>query len=340
MERTREWFEVAEPDVTERRQEITTDEAPGSEALAAAAGLEIEACAEAWAGRWQQAGAIAENAAKRVGEGGELTRGYRAILLYLAAAWIHSAGVARNDHALTARAQDMVRQSEDVARPAQWVKQMAPFGRDDQRQREPEDAAAINNIIAMLEAKGVAAYGQQLEEMVAGLSQICASEYEQSLVLLGQFLGAESFKPASQGRCDAVWCWANARWMALEAKSEQEPRKPIPHRDIRQISDQLQLLRNDRGVVEIPAGSAAILISPRQTLEPDAHGAAGSHVFLAQLEEMRSIAVAVSEAWICMPQPSASVDTATLRRSIGEHLRDHGVLPSVIVDKLTRKPIH
>ena len=60
-----DWFEVAEPDIIERRQEIESLEVVGAEALAVAAVLEIEACSEASAGRWQQASSLMERAANK-----------------------------------------------------------------------------------------------------------------------------------------------------------------------------------------------------------------------------------------------------------------------------------
>ena len=216
---------------------------------------------------------------------------------------------------------------------------MAPFGPAASKSFEPEDEFAIRKMLSILRAKNVGTYLQQLEDIVDRLSQTRAPEYESGLVDLGHFLGADSLKPKSKGRCDAVWCWSNERWLALEAKSEQDPNELIPHWDIRQVNDQLRLLQGDREADEIPLGSATVLISPRHTLERAAHGAAEDHVFLVQLEEVESLAGAVLEAWKKMPRPSESSDENELRKRIGKCLRDHGVLPSIVVDKMTRRPI-
>ena len=46
--------------------------------------------------------------------------------------------------------------------------------------------------------------------MLANLNQDEATKYEQGLVALGEFLGAESFKPPGQGRADAPGCGARS----------------------------------------------------------------------------------------------------------------------------------
>jgi len=67
--------------------------------LAAAAGKEIEACGLAAAGRWAEASRAAQDAARQLGKGGEATRGYRALWLYLAGTWADQAGDDKGDPA-------------------------------------------------------------------------------------------------------------------------------------------------------------------------------------------------------------------------------------------------
>ena len=88
--------------------------------------------------------------------------------------------------------------------------------------------------------------------MLDGLTQTDPGRYEPALTTLGKLLGADAAKPAGKGRCDSAWCWQDALWLALEAKSDQKPTGLIPHRDIRQASDQLRLLCADRHQEVLP----------------------------------------------------------------------------------------
>ena len=339
LQRDKVWFEDAEPDIIERRQAAVRVQAPGAQVLSLAAASEVDACSEAWAGRWQEASTKLELAAKQIGQGGDKTRGYRAVLLYLSGAWARNAAAIGDDHALDARAAELVRQAENAARPAQWVKLMAPILAESPLAAEPEDEIAARAIVSMLQSRDSTAYRKRIERMVDYLSQVKATDFETGLNELGIFLGADASKPSPKGRCDSVWCWNNTRWVAIEAKREQEPNGLIPHRDIRQINDQLRLLQNDRSASQIPPGSATVLISPRTNLEPDAMGAAEDHTFLTTPGEVLAIANAVAMAWNTLSRPSEAVGRPARRRHILKHFRDHGVLPSLVADKLTLRPI-
>ncbi len=338
LSRDPNWFEDGEPAIMEVRHSVDKQLPQGSDALMRAVSNEVDACTEAWHGRWSEASAKMERAAMRVGEGGEETRGYRGLLLYLAGAWAYCASATHGDQAMAARASDLVRQAEEAAHPAKWVKLMMPISPDTSLRMAPEDEFAVRQIMKILKKQGPSAIDRRIDRMVQSLSQTEPSSYEVAITELGTFLGAEASKPSAKGRCDSAWCWADHRWAALEAKSGQLPNRPIPHSDIRQIGDQLRLMRQDRDADSIPPDSAAILISPRQLLEPDAIGAAEGHVYLVTPAEILSIAEAVAKAWETLSRPSKSTDQGAGRRQVHRHLQEHGLLPSLVLDRLTLRP--
>ncbi|WP_420446132.1 DEAD/DEAH box helicase [Candidatus Poriferisodalis sp.] len=335
LERDVSWFEDGETAIVEMRYALDRQLPQGNDALTQAVAYEVEACAEAWSGRWAEASAKMERAAIKVGAGAGDTRAYRAILLYLAGAWAYSASTVQDQQAMVARASDLVRQAEEASHPAQWVRLMSPMASDIPSRMAPEDDFAARKIAKMLSRRGTSGTEQRIERMIQNLSQTGAASYEPGITELGVLLGADASKPSAKGRCDSAWCWGDHRWVAFEAKSAQQPNRPIPHSDIRQVCDQLRLMRQDRDADGIPSGSAAILVTPRQLLAQDAIGAAEEHVYLVTPAEILSIAKAVAKAWETLIRPSKSTGQSLGRRQIYRHYQEHGLLPSLVLDRLT-----
>jgi hypothetical protein len=92
-----DWRNEAERYLADYRREAARALPDGTAALAKSAGSEIEACGLAAAGHWAQASRAAQEAARQLGEGGDATRGYRALWLYLAGTWADQAGADAGD---------------------------------------------------------------------------------------------------------------------------------------------------------------------------------------------------------------------------------------------------
>ena len=332
------WLQDAEEHITDLRQSARLNHPGGSDTLARSARLEVRASSEAWSGRWAEASQALQQAATVLGESGDSTRGYRAMLLYLAGVWSHRAGNDQNADDLIKVGRALVRNADDAAQPAQWVKEMRRLSDDMDVSVDPADEAAAEAVAHTLLQTTNAKNRSKTERMMAGLSQQEASKYEPALTDLGQLLGAEASKPQGSGRCDSVWRWKNRLWMALEAKSEHKPDGLIPLKDIRQANDQLRLLQEDVSANSIPERSSTLLISPRQLVDPSATGSAESHVFLVTPDEVVHVAKAVAEAWEELIGRRKSLNEASLRRVVLDCFNSYGILPSQIVDQLTQNP--
>lgn len=332
------WLQDAEEHITDLRQSARLTHPEGSDALARTASLEVAASSEAWSGRWAEASQALQRAATVLGESGESTRGYRAMLLYIAGIWSHRSGSDQNADDLVRVGRELVRNADEAAQPAQWVKEMRRLSDDMAAFVDPVDEVAAEAVAHLLVRTTSAKNRSKTERMMAGLSQREASKYEPALTDLGQLLGADAWKPQESGRCDSVWRWKNRLWIALEAKSEHKPDGLISLRDIRQANDQLRLLQGDIDASSIPEGSATLLISPRQLIDPSATGSAEAHVFLVTPDEVMHVARAVAEAWNELLGRRKSLDEASLRRVVLECFNGFGVLPSQIVDQLTENP--
>jgi hypothetical protein len=80
---------------------------------------------------------------------------------------------------------------------------------------------------------------------------------EDGVVRDASLLGADDFKPPGQARSDSVWCFGDAMWATIEAKSDQKPDGPVAVRDVREANTQLRLLASDRAHA-VPAGDGAV----------------------------------------------------------------------------------
>lgn len=334
----RSMFQAGEAYIASRRRDVEVNPPEGSGLLARSADIEVAACADAWSGRWSEAGQDLYEAAAILGQGGEATRGYRAFLLHLSGTWKYRSGVERSSAELQSAGLALTDQAIEAARPSHWPREMKPLAAGQYPTAEQVDQIGARRLGDRLSTRGKSRVQEQVQEMLNGLDQTQARPYETALRLLGEMIGAEAWKPKEGGRCDSVWRWEDELWITLEAKSEQDANGLISRRDIRQIGDQLETLRFDLSAGDIPEGSIALLVSPRQVLAPDAIGSAGPHVFLTTPDEVRAIANSVRLALEALIELGSLRETNAVRRRIVTTYQRHGVLPSQLLDRLTKRP--
>lgn len=339
-----DWRNVAERYLADYRREAARALPDGTAALAKSAGSEIEACGLAAAGHWAQASRAAQEAARQLGEGGDATRGYRALWLYLAGTWADQAGADAGDPRLRRAARALVRKAEDAAKPGTWTRDLPPLPDAEPEEPSPADMAAVTAIAARLEpgaAKPVTKprHDGAVTAMLDGLAQTSAALYEPALTVLGGLLGAEAGKPPGKGRCDSTWCWQDQLWLAIEAKSEEQPTGEIPHRDIRQAGDQLRLLCGDRGKDSPPPGSATVIVSPKPAINADGIKGAERHVHVVSPDVILGLAEDTAAAWDDILAAVAGQSGASLRNLIAAALARYSVLPTQVADRLTLQPV-
>lgn len=331
------WRDGAEPRLAEFRAGVIRQRPDGTDELASSVQSEIEACMLAWHGRFEAASTSAQGVARVLGRS-EATRPYRAFWLYLSALWLYEAG--RTKPVLQAAARDLLRQASEAARPATWIRDMAPLPDDVPQEIEPEDRAAVEQICARLE-KGVnrGTHDGIVGGMLAGLAAADPSRYEPALTELGRLLGADAFKPPGEGGCDSAWCWGNHLWIALEAKSDQNPDGPVSLDNVRQANTALPLLAGHRSLEVPPFGSITVVISPRGTVAPTAVIAAEPQLHLATPELIAQLGADATEAWQKLLTQTPGLTARDLREVTMGVLSAHSALPSQVRDRLTPHPI-
>ena len=132
--------------------------------------------------------------------------------------------------------------------------------------------------------------------MAAGLGQKSPSLYEPALTALGTFLGADAFKPASQGNSDSAWRWGNDMWLTVEAKSDESSADALSIDTVRQTNTHLAMLSAERGDAEIPYPNAASIISsPCSAIDSGAITAAQAKTCLQHTSVILVLAAEVQE---------------------------------------------
>lgn len=115
--------------------------------------------------------------------------------------------------------------------------------------------------------------------------------------------------------------------MTVEAKSEQHSDGLLPLHDVRQANTQLDQLSHDRGMDHPPAGSPAIIVSDRLTVDPEHAPAANPNVYLATV-------------WSDLLTSASGIQAEhVLRQHVRSVMTEHGCLPSQVIDRLTQNRI-
>lgn len=331
-----DWREQGEPMVAEFRQDAVKVDSPAAEALGSAAGLEVEAWELAHGGDWIGASEKLQQAVPLVGP--EATRGYRGLLLYLAGVWLF---LGAQDETQRARVRQLVREAVLAANRGTWLKEMRVLPGTDEVSLVAVDVVAVNAIVARLRGQlRTTQINATLTEMAEGLAQDTSTRYEGALTILGSFLGAEASKPKGQGRCDSAWLWGTAMWMTIEAKSEEHDDGLLPLKDVRQANTQLDQLAADRGVEHPPAGSPAIVVSERLTVDPQHAPVANPNVYLTTPGVISEIAADVATVWADLLTAAVGISSEqTQRQHVRSVMTDNGCLPSQVVDRVTQNRI-
>lgn len=332
------WREVGEPLVAEFREDVETIPPRGAQALGESASVEVDAWQLAHSGEWIAASQQLEAAARILGLGGEATRGYRGLLLYIAAVWL-SLGAEGEAH--RARVRAMLRSAEGASGRGTWLWEMRQLNGAEETELTRADMVAIDDIAVQLTGFLKAnRIRDSLERMCDQLGQTDAGPYEEALTTLGRFLGAEASRPRGEGRSDSAWLWNSAVWVTIEAKSEEHPDGTLPLADIRQANTQLGHLVVDQKATNAPAGSATIIISDRLSVRTDHSWVANRNVYLVSTDVISQLAGDVKSAWANLLAAADRQDPSVdLRQYVQNVLSENGCLPSQVLDRLKQYPI-
>lgn len=329
-----EWHSGAEPHIRAARAAMSRVPNDGEENLASSAPHEVLSCQLAWRGDYVGARDAAQRAAAAL-SGAETLRTYRSLWLYLAAVWSYSA--TGQDANATRTARGLLEQAYAAARGTTWIRESDPGDVPDDQQAD--DTPAVRRIVEIVEGglklgKVVARFDAIDERLVA----VEHTKSEPAITELGAMLGAEAAKPKGQGRADSIWSWARRVWIAVEAKTEQDPDGEISLGNVRQANTQLRLHADDLGVA-LPDQVADVIVSPRGRIAQEAIAAADPHVYLAHPDDIRAIAADAREAWTQLMARKGGHEGEDLDVLVRRLFGERRCLPSQILERLTSEPI-
>jgi hypothetical protein len=201
------------------------------------------------------------------------------------------------------------------------------------------DEEAVDRVIGLLKGKlsSSAKFDRHSAAMLADLNQPDAAKYEQALVKLGEFIGAESGKPSDKGRADTVWIW-NSLWITVEAKSEQEAEGMLSMDYVRQANTHLASVAGDRQVDTPPEASISVIVSPRGVVDPDAVPIANPNVHLTPPKLILGIAHDSVRAWKEMRGATHGATREVVHPEAARILWKHRVLPTQVRERMTKDP--
>ncbi|MEU6248385.1 DEAD/DEAH box helicase [Glycomyces sp. NPDC047010] len=329
------WIEDAEPELATLRRAAVRTPQPNVTELATSAAREVKAWNLAWRQDWEGATRAAIDVLEHLTAPG--LRSYRALWAYLGSAWSSLSAPASNSAA--ERSAELLRKAHKSAEGTTWLKEIQPLP-SAMLDSEPVDEESVNRVIELLNGKfkSAAKFNRLSAAMLADLNQQNATKYEQALVTLGEFLGAESFKPSGKGRADAVWLW-DPMWILIEAKSEQTADGMLSMDYVRQANTQLTTMAEDREMDSPPGASISVIVSPRSIVDPDAVPIAATHLHLAPPRLILDIAHDVVRAWKELRGIGHGVASETVHPEAARIFWEHRVLPTNIRERLSKDPI-
>jgi hypothetical protein len=332
------WHNDAEPEISKAQEELHQTIPSSADPLVKAARHEVSCLEYMWHSDWHRAGDSLHTAAEELSSAPE-ARGYRAMLLFRSAVLLHKAAREKRDSPLAGSAKALAQQAMQAAAPSQW---MAPYmgflGNDALSSTAPLHSATRQIAARIRELSHPTKMAQNFDSILTGLEAITHKEFEPALILLGDYIGAESSKPTGDGRTDSAWCWGEALWLTLEAKSEHEPDNAIGIDDVRQVSGHLQLVAKDRNS-PIPDFSASVLVSPRTRIKRDAAAIAPQHTFRVTPSTLTDLTEEVKKAWSRISTFRGMHDENELLTAVKSALREHRITPEEILERLTSIPL-
>lgn len=330
------WRDNAEPNITEARRAVDRRDPAGSALLAASAPFEVEACTAAFRGDFVGARDAAQRAAQGL-SGNETVRYYRSLWLYLAAVWSSAATGADANASKTAAG--LLYEALKASTGTTWLRE-TDAGTESIVDEDADDTPGVRAISRRLDDNiKKATIDAAIERMNVGIAAFEHEKSEPALTELGRLLGADSSKPDGQGRSDSAWCWDSRVWIAIEAKSEQNPDREIALRDVRQANTELAQLAEDRGV-GLPTLSAVVIASPRTQVADEAVVAAQPHVCLAHPDAFRALGNDIARCWETLLLTRHGHTGRDLEALVRKTMAEHQVLATQIYERLTEAPIH
>jgi hypothetical protein len=329
-----EWHE-SEEHLRQAAEELEAVPMPGAMELASSVVSEVRAWRHAWREDFVGAREHARQAVQSLT--GRQVRHYRALWLYLAAAWAQLVAE-DSDEELDARlASELRRDAEMAFNVLRWFPRF-----------EGEiDAPAIGSAYAWRAERAadwIDTYRRgprltkELDRLTEGITSNEYKEFEVGLEMLGNCLGFESVRPNERADPDCAWRDGGEAWILWEAKTMEHPDRPLAARETRQASSHRNWVRSQLSWPE-PGTSITAVVSPRDVVDPEAVAVCDPDVYLVTPEQVRDIAARTVQAITAAAAAAPGLDADQLRNRLGELFAEHGLGTPQLLAELTSRPI-
>ena len=329
----------AEVDISDAREVYERVDPLGTTQLAQAAPHEVAAWVAAWSGNWTEALAQAKLAIDAL-QGGRAPQRYAALWNYLAAAWasrLHASNGGQEHHSAS---QTYFSIAQRAGRGTRWLNHLeSPADRTLRSatvELDPLDALACDAITRLInDGRWSRGLEERLRVIRTGLLAADAEPFEQSLVTLGELLGADSIGDGDgDANPDATWVFHEVMWICWEAKSEARTDTEVSVDTARQASGHLAVAA-DRRSESAPPDSFTVLVTPQRTAHRAGRALASENVFAVAPNLALEIADRVRRALLKVSPLSGSADPESVRLA----LEAEQALPSQLLPLLRRQPL-
>lgn len=329
-----EWHE-SEEHLRQAADELKAVPMPGADELTSSVASEVRAWRHAWREDFIGAREHARRAANSL-TGGHVKQ-YRALWLYLAAAWAQLVAEESNEDLDGRLASELRRDAEMAFNVLRWFP----------RFEGEVDAPTLGSAYAWRverAAEWVDTYrrgprlSRELEKLTQRISSDDYKEFEVGLETLGSCLGFESVRPNERADPDCAWRDGEEAWVLWEAKTMEDADRPLAVREVRQASSHKNWVRSQISWPQ-PRTSVTIVVSPRDVVDPDAVAVCDSDVYLVTPEQVRDIAARTAEAISVAAAAAPGLDANQLRARLGGLFAEHKLGTPELLAELTLQQI-
>ena len=328
----------AEAHLKSETQHATRREPPGSSALGHAAPIEVECWRALWGGDLDRAVTLAQQVTDRLSGGDEL-RPYRALWFYLAASWAQQLAANTSDHTHLATAQTLLGEAVGCARTTLWHPSLAgiTISSDAVDTHINTRATAAAATMRSLGIRGIK-FARRVEEIEQQIASDDSNQFEEGLRGVGMLLGFEAVRPDGKADPDGVWRDADATWIVLEAKTEEQADAQLSVETVRQSESHRRWVAQNLGWPE-PRETLTVIISPRETIDPDAAKLAVDQTLVTP-EVIREIARRCVSAHNEVRARARGLDNEALAVALGARFEREHLDTTSLLSELGTRPVH
>jgi hypothetical protein len=306
---------------------------PGAIQLSEAAPHEIDAWREAWRGDYEQAVAAAQRAAAALNH--PTMTSYRAWWLSLAASWSSIA-----DGPTAPRSVELGRQADLATRQLPWRPPLRMI--DTSVALTDDDALALraNGAVKWLRRRFQSPkLERELTKFETGIEATDAKIFEVSLETLGQLLGFDSERPASQDAApDGVWRDGDLAWIVWEAKTEEKATGEISAEETRQANSHKDWVRHNFSWSD-PQRDITCLVTPKQAVHPSVESVAAEGLFKVDPPILVDIARAAVEVHRQLAGEIVGLNDGDAANKMAEALRAKQLDTPTLLSRLSTQPL-